>query len=229
MVADNANNFADAFDALLDEIEAQIALTDKSGARAFEQHDYDQVQQMAERAKQLGVFRDRVATLRLDWEKAFGPFVDSSTEGDEEPGPAISVEAFRAACLARVEKHLKNKLGKRSATSFIATDGKLAVVCAVSREYTHTGQPRYWFGFHPYQAQFLESATQGYLVLGCGTPEQTLVIPFAKFRRWLDSLNTTERIGGMYWHIHLLKRDEKLTMERKKGFEDVDLTEYLLR
>ena len=177
MVSDNANNVADAFDVLLNEIEAQIGLTDKAGARAFEQHDYGRAQQTLERAKQLGSFRDRVMALRLDWEETFGSPADTPTEGDGEPGVVPSGQAFRSACLARVEKQIKSKLVKKSAASYAVADGKVALICAVSKEYLRTGQPRYWFAFHTNQAQFLEPAAQGYLALGCGTPDRDIADP----------------------------------------------------
>jgi hypothetical protein len=229
MLSNNANNVADAFDVLLEEIEAQIGLTDKAGAHAFEERDHDQVRQVLDRAGQLVAFRDKVMVLRLDWDETFGSPADTPTEGDGEPGAVPSGQAFRSACLARVEKQIKAKLVKKSAASYAVADGKVALVCAVSKEYLRTGQPRYWFAFHTNQAQFLEPAAQGYLALGCGTPDRTLLIPFAALRPWLETLNTTERNDGLYWHIHVWRRGDHLTLVRKKGFADVDLTKYLMR
>jgi hypothetical protein len=229
MVSDNTSNVVDAFDVLLEEIEAQIGLTDKIGAHAFEQHDYDQTRRVLEQAGQLATFRDKVMALRLDWEETFGSPADTPTERDGEPRAVPSGQAFRSACLARVEKQIKAKLVKKSAASYAVADGKVALVCAVSKEYLRTGQPRYWFAFHTNQAQFLEPAVQGYLALGCGTPDRTLLIPFAELRQWLETLNTTERNDGLYWHIHVWRRGDRLTLDRKKGYAVVDLTQYLLR
>jgi len=220
---------AGAFEVLLQEIEAEVCMADKAGAQAFEQHDYEQARQVLDRAGKLAKLRSKVMALRLDWEEILGFLVDAPGDEGQEADAVTSVEAFRAACLARIEKRLATKLIRKRATTYVAAGGEQALICAVSREYADTTPPRYWFAFHTNQDQLLASVPQGSLALGCGSPEQLLLIPFATFRPWLESLNTTERNDGVYWHIHVLKQGDRLKLDRKKGFEDVDLTEFLLR
>jgi hypothetical protein len=230
VVPDNANTVADAFDVLLEEIEAQINLTDKAGARAFEHRKYDEARQMLDRVARLVEFQDKVVALRLDWEDVLGhPDVISTDEPDAAPEPPAPVEVFRAACVERVETHIKCKLTKRWGMGYVAADHDLAVVCAVSKAYALTSHPAYWFAFHTSHAAFLESATQGYLALGCGSPDQTLLIPFGTFRTWLEALNATERGDDVAYHIHVLRRDGRVILKRKSGSADLDISEYLLR
>jgi hypothetical protein len=221
-------NAAGAFAVLLQEIEAEVCLANKAGAQAFEKRDYEQARQALERAGKLAELRSKVMALRLDWEETLGFPVDASEDEGQDADALNSVEAFRAACLARVEKRLAIKLIRKRATTYVTADGERALICAVSREYTDTTPPRYWFAFHTNQDQLLASVPHGYLALGCGTPEQLLLIPFARFRPWLESLNTTARNDGVYWHIHVLRQGDRLKLDRKKGFDDVDLTEFLL-
>lgn len=180
----------------------------KKISATIEQRDYDQARGM------------------LDRETIPGLLAEVTGAAAE---PADSIEAFRAACLARVEKKLKTKLIKKSVACYVTADSKVAVICAVSGEYTDVTPPRYWFSFHPYQAEFLESAAQAYLALGCGSSDRALLIPYQVFRQWLDSLNTTNRRGEVYWHVHILKLGDRLTLDRTKGYDDADVTEYLLR
>lgn len=229
MESGTANDAAGALELLLQEIEAEVCLADKAGAQAFEQRDYQQARQALERAGKLAELRSKVMALRLDWEEILGFPVDAPGDEGQVADAAGSVEAFRAACLARVEKRLAIKLIRKRATTYVTADGGRALICAVSKEYADITPPRYWFAFHTNQDQLLASVPQGYLALGCGSPDQLLLIPFADFRPWLESLNTTARNDGVYWHIHVLKQEDRLMLDRKKGFNDVDLTEFLLR
>lgn len=68
MIENNPTNVASAFDMLLEELESEIDLVNGIGSKAFEKRDYDKVKEAHERAANLTVFRDRVATLRKEWE-----------------------------------------------------------------------------------------------------------------------------------------------------------------
>jgi hypothetical protein len=145
--------------------------------------------------------------------------VDSAVEG-----PA----ALRAACMARVEKHLGATLIKRSASGYSSPDGQVAVVCSVSKQYIKPGFLRYWFAFHTHQSDFLNAAVSAYVAFGCGSEEQLLLIPFADFKQWLDGLNITERGGGVYWHVHVLNQGGAMILDSKKGLAKIDLSKYVL-
>ncbi len=59
---DPINVFA-AFEALLEEIEIEIDLSNKAGADSFQRSDYDRVEQHREHARQATVLRDTFVDL----------------------------------------------------------------------------------------------------------------------------------------------------------------------
>ena len=64
---DNPTNVDAAFDILLEQIEAEIDLVNRGGARAFESRDYEAARATLERAGLFIAFRDRTAALRREW------------------------------------------------------------------------------------------------------------------------------------------------------------------
>jgi hypothetical protein len=82
MARANQTNVDAAFDILLEQIEAEIDLVNRAGARAFESRDYDAARATLERAGQFIAFRDRTAALRREWTALAGPQVED--EGSEE-------------------------------------------------------------------------------------------------------------------------------------------------
>lgn len=68
MIENNPQDVASAFEILLEEVEAEIDFVNGVGANAFEARDYERVKEAHERAGVLVAFRDRVATLRTEWD-----------------------------------------------------------------------------------------------------------------------------------------------------------------
>lgn len=68
MIENNPQDVASAFEILLEEVEAEIDFINGVGAKAFEARDYERVKEAHERAGVLIAFRDRVATLRTEWD-----------------------------------------------------------------------------------------------------------------------------------------------------------------
>lgn len=62
-------NVQAAFEILLEEIEAEIEVVTKAGAKAFEVRDYDRARAALAEADQSTAFRDKVAAVRSEWEK----------------------------------------------------------------------------------------------------------------------------------------------------------------
>lgn len=90
------------------------------------------------------------------------------------------------------------------------------------------GHPSYWFAFHPYQKTFLENASEGFLVLGCGSPETIFIAPAKDLFAWLPDMWTTERDGRVYWHIRIHFDGTEYMMDRKEGRGRIDITRFLL-
>jgi restriction system protein len=68
MIENNPTNVFAAFEILLEEIEAEIELINKIATRAMERRDYDGAREAIERATQATTFRDKIVSLRKEWE-----------------------------------------------------------------------------------------------------------------------------------------------------------------
>ncbi len=147
-----------------------------------------------------------------------------------EPLKASEYARFNDACVERIQNHLQRSLVKHSRTVYVAPDDSAAVVCAVSREYEDTGSKRYyWYAFHPHQAEALETRAEPYVGFGCGAPETTLLIPYDVFRPLLAGMNQTQKKNGKsYWHIHISREQDKFILDRKKGHDSIDVSQYIV-
>lgn len=64
----NMNSVPAAFEILLEEIEAEIAVVDRAGSKAFEAKRYPRAKELAELASRLTNVRQRLADLRSEWQ-----------------------------------------------------------------------------------------------------------------------------------------------------------------
>jgi hypothetical protein len=142
---------------------------------------------------------------------------------------ATAPVSFHEACIDKFAAAKNLSLIRQSRTSYTTVDRDTVVVCAVSKAHDHGPRISYWFAFHPYQKEFLESASGSYLLLGCGSANTTLVIPYSDVKGWLDSLWTTVLADRMYWHIRLKSDGTSIFLNRRKGSDDIDVTSYLLQ
>src|SRR5205823_1749451 len=85
MSRDNPTNVDAAFDILLEQIETEIDLVNRAGARAFEGRDYEAARATLERAGQFIAFRDRMAGLRREWTSLAGPQTEEGSEEQVQP------------------------------------------------------------------------------------------------------------------------------------------------
>ena len=158
---------------------------------------------------------------------------------DEEPEAVAIVNpeenertapvAFHSACIARVEEHFNHKLVRQTRSSYMSPEGSFAVVCVVSKAHDVLGHPSFWFGFHPYQKDFLAGAPKSVLVLGCGSPKVVLAFPFQDFLPWLADMWTTSQGEKFYWHIRIHEESGRFRLDRKSGVGRIDVTNYALR
>lgn len=84
MALDNPTNVDAAFDMLLEQIEAEIDLVNRGGARAFESRDYAAARATLERAGLLIAFRDRTAALRREWGTLAAPQAAAEETAEEQ-------------------------------------------------------------------------------------------------------------------------------------------------
>lgn len=136
--------------------------------------------------------------------------------------------AFHDACIDRFANKTKALLVKRTRNTWASPNGDISVVCVVSKVHGTQLRTAYWFAFHPHQKDFLKGSANGFLVLGCGSKNQVMAIPFAELEGWLDGLWTTEYEDRMYWHIRVRQENSKLFLDRKKGIGRLEVTKYLI-
>ena len=86
MARDDPTNVDAAFDILLEQIETEIDLVNRAGARAFEGRDYEAARATLEQAGLFIAFRDRTAALRREWESLARP------QAEEQEGSAEQVQ-----------------------------------------------------------------------------------------------------------------------------------------
>jgi hypothetical protein len=69
MIENNPSHVSAAFEMLLEEVEAEIDFVNGVGARGFESRDYEKAKEALERSAHLTLFRDKVASLRREWDE----------------------------------------------------------------------------------------------------------------------------------------------------------------
>ena len=136
--------------------------------------------------------------------------------------------SFHKDCIALVEKHLKQNIVKQTRSAYSTPDENIGIICVASKTHKIHKYPSYWFAFHPYYKDFLKDKESAYVVLGCGAPEKTLMIPYEIFVDWLNDMWTTSKQDRMYWHVRIHQIDTKLLMDRKKGLSRIPVSEYLI-
>jgi hypothetical protein len=156
--------------------------------------------------------------------------VEARPDGEKAPVATPGKPlAFHEACISRLSKREKAPLIRQSLSTFSSPDGELRAVCAVSKNHGDGDRSHFWFAFHPHQDSFLEQSKRAFMILGCGTADHVVAIPHTTLRGWLDDLWTTERVGGAhYWHLRLVRQDDKTWIDRRKGKGRLDITKYVL-
>jgi hypothetical protein len=150
---------------------------------------------------------------------------EDGKEVADSPSPPMD---FHEECIEKIWTYLKKPLVKRSRTVYVSPDESLAVVCSVSKAYSRNAIEDYWFAFHPHQREVLAAHKEGYLGLGCGNANQTLLIPISEIVSWLEGMNVTRKDDRMYWHLSVTRESNQFVLRRRAGFERIDLTRFCL-
>ena len=149
---------------------------------------------------------------------------DEITKSESENVKSGPPAAFHDACIKQFSITRNVDLVKRSRSTFVSPDRAVNVVCAVSKY--HEKQNSFWFAFHPHQKEFLEKASEGFLLLGCGSSNVLLSIPYYDLKNWLDDLWTTENKDRIYWHLRIHHEKDKFLLDRKQGLGKLDISKY---
>ena len=55
------------------------------------------------------------------------------------------------------------------------------------------------------------------MAYGCGSPEDTFLIPFKNFEPLVNQMWTTENEDRMYWHVVIHNREKKFLLQQPKN------------
>lgn len=81
-----------------------------------------------------------------------------------------------------------------------------AVLCLYSKSYSHSKKgPDFWFSYHPYQKDKLDTFATAYIALCLVDENEVLIVPKDYLHSKLEFLHQTEKDGKMYWHIRIDK------------------------
>jgi hypothetical protein len=138
--------------------------------------------------------------------------------------------SFHDDCLQIIQRKLGRTLVKQSRSSFADNEKSVGLICAISRNHPYGKNEQFWFAFHPHQRDMLKEFRNAYVAYGCGSAENTFLIPFADFEPLLKNLYTTEKDGGMYWHVTIRHLDNRFLLQQPRDEEHpvIDIGKYKL-
>jgi hypothetical protein len=150
-----------------------------------------------------------------------------NTEEQTKESKSIPVN-FHEECVAKIQSKLNIPLIKQTRASYNNKENTLGLTCAVSKSYERGKNIRFWFAFHPYQQDYLKEFPEAYVAFGCGSAENTFLIPFREFQPLIQYLLTTENGERMYWHIIIYQRETKFVLRQPKNEKEkvLDITKY---
>jgi hypothetical protein len=136
--------------------------------------------------------------------------------------------SFNDACIANIQKYFNIKLIKETRVFFSNKNEDFGIVCIISKKYDKSNDERYWYGFHPYQNEYLNNFKKAYVGFGCGTSDLIFVIPYLDFMPLLENMNTTENEDRMYWHVVISNNNDKYYIHQPqlKNSTKVEITKY---
>lgn len=212
---------------LIEEFERTIHEVNREGAKAFEEKRYEDIPTLTQQAKEIESFQSRIVGLEDEWSaRTPEPEIKGKKGKWTKQAPATPV-AFHAACVSKAGEQLKTEFTKQTRSSFVSKDGQTAIVVSVSREHDNGTQKFCWFSFHPYQGDFLQSKPSGFLVLGCASPDRTLIIPYRDLQPWTKKLNKSVREDeSFYWHIRIVTDDGGFRLKLEGRGNQIDVAKY---
>ncbi len=132
-------------------------------------------------------------------------------------------------CIQQVSSHLNIPLTQRSQARYQSDDRKTTVICLVSSGRDSGKRTEYWFGLRVKQKAMLDNSENSYIALGCGSESKILLIPYSRFKKWLNDMSisySTEEIS--HWNITVIKSQGNFTLRLRVGRQNVNLAEYIL-
>jgi hypothetical protein len=147
---------------------------------------------------------------------------------DKEKKLKLRPVSFHEECIRKVEKYLRINLLKHTRTTYKNKANKIGVTCSISKPHNHSKGFLFWFAFHPFQQDFMEEFDVGYNIFGCGSSENTFLIPYSDFKPWIENFWTTDEKKRMYWHVVIVQEGSNFYLKQpkiKRG-EMLEITPY---
>jgi hypothetical protein len=136
--------------------------------------------------------------------------------------------SFHDECLKKIQEHLGVNLIKQSRISYTNKENTIGLICTISKPHKQGQHEKYWFAFHPHQQDFLKEFKNSFVSFGCGTPDQTFLIPYKEFEPFVKNMWTTQNSERMYWHVVIHDREGKYLLAQPENTEQdaVEITKY---
>lgn len=145
--------------------------------------------------------------------------------GGEAPTGGQWAAAFYEGCIARFASARGTALVPRTPTVYDTPDDGTVVVCLVSKEYPDA---TYWWTLRTRHEIALAAAPQGFLLLGCDSPDTIVVIPWSSWQEFAPRLNSTVHGETTNWHILMRREGDRIWWQPKSGGQPVDMSGRLL-
>lgn len=169
--------------------------------------------------------------LKLDEQAAEEEVEDLiETKSTKTSKPKFIAVNFHDECLTKIQQKLQLNFVKQTRIAYTDKGKSVGLICSISKAHKHGKFEKYWFAFHPHQKDFLDEYSKAYVAYGCGSAENTFLIPFSEFEPLIRNMWTTENEDKMYWHVVIHQRDKKFLLAQPKIESQVllDITKYKL-
>jgi hypothetical protein len=142
--------------------------------------------------------------------------------------PKFVAVSFHEECLDKIQKKLKMNFVKQTRIAYSNVKNNTGLICTISKIHMQGKKDKYWFAFRPHQQEYLHEFKIAYVAFGCGSAENTFLIPFLDFEPLIKNLLTTERDDRMYWHVNIIHIGDKFILQQAKNETDntFDITTY---
>jgi len=92
---------------------------------------------------------------------------------------------FHESCIQKIESHLNINIIKKNRTSYQSISDQQGFVCCVSKPDSKIDN-KYWFALRTHHEKFLNKFRDAYLIYGCGSANNTFMIPLSFVQKEKD-------------------------------------------
>ena len=136
---------------------------------------------------------------------------------------------FHELCIQKIESHLNINIIKKNRTSYQAINGQQGFVCCVSKPDSKIDN-KYWFALRTHHERFLNKFRDAYLIYGCGSANNTFMIPLSFVQKEKDYLSVSNYLaqegGNCYWHIVIYENSGRFMWRIPEKGIMIDIEQY---